>query len=336
MDLVSHAFDGTAAYAPQGIGARSVLPTPEGGARTPSFGDMLSALNPLQHLPVVGAIYRHVTGDVPHPAAQVVGGAIFGGPLGFVAGLLSTALEQATGKTPLQVAIGAIAPQTPQEPLAALAQAMPEAEPPGVFDVADQQSETPPPQPPIPPAGAIVVARMAAPAPAPRPQPPAPHAPASQQTATAQGVAASESQVRPAPSDPQSDAPPPPPPAARVAAGRDLAFYQSHAGGRLPPAASAGNGRALMGGPQIQRAQPHAQPASLSSARDPQPVAQRNRMASLAADLPAVASAAQAATEAPQRGDDFATRMLHGLERYRAMSRAGDARAAAPAVVLTQ
>jgi 5-formyltetrahydrofolate cyclo-ligase len=41
---------------------------------------------------------------------------------------------------------------------------MPEAEPPGVFDVADQQSETPPPQPPIPPAGAIVVARMAAPA----------------------------------------------------------------------------------------------------------------------------------------------------------------------------
>jgi hypothetical protein len=28
-----------------------------------SFGDVLSALNPLQYLPVVGSIYRAVTGD---------------------------------------------------------------------------------------------------------------------------------------------------------------------------------------------------------------------------------------------------------------------------------
>lgn len=335
MDLITHAFDGTAGYAPQGVGARSVLPPPEGGVRTPSFGDMLSALNPLQHLPVVGAIYRHLTGDAPHPAAQVVGGAIFGGPVGLLAGVISAAFEQTTGKTPLQVAIGAIAPGGPEEPLAALGQAMPETQPAGILDIGGpaQLAEAPPPMPAIPPAGAIVVARAAAPVPRPQ-QPPAPQPPAGQQTATTEGSPVAELQARALQSDAQTDAPPPPP-AARVVDGRNLAFYQAHAGGRLPPSGNAGNGRALLGGPQIQRTQPHAQLASLPPARDPEPGAQPRRMASLAADQPAAAAAVQPA-ERPQRGDDFATRMLHGLERYRAMSRAGETRAAAPAVVLTQ
>lgn len=337
MDLITHAFDGTAGYAPQGVGARSVLPPPEGGVRTPSFGDMLSALNPLQHLPVVGAIYRHLTGDAPHPAAQVVGGAIFGGPVGLLAGVISAAFEQTTGKTPLQVAIGAIAPASPEEPLAALAQAMPEAEPAGLSDAGGpaQQVEAPPPMPSVPPAGAIVVARAAAPAPRPQ-QPPAPQPPAGQQTATLQSSQATEIQARPSPFDPQGDAPPPPPPAARVVNGRDLAFYQTHAGGRLPPSGNAGNGRALLGGPQVQRVQPHAQLASLPPARDAEPAAQLRRVASLAADQPAAAAAAVQTADTAQRGDDFATRMLQGLERYRAMSRAGDGRAATPAVVLTR
>src|SRR3954463_16132023 len=50
-----------------------------------SFGEFLSALNPLQHIPIVGPIYRAITGDPLAPAARVLGGALLGGPLGLIA-----------------------------------------------------------------------------------------------------------------------------------------------------------------------------------------------------------------------------------------------------------
>ena len=61
-----------------------------------SFHDVLDALNPLQFLPVVGTIYRVVTGDDGSPAlrsaASLIGGMLMGGPAGLVtsiAGLLA-------------------------------------------------------------------------------------------------------------------------------------------------------------------------------------------------------------------------------------------------------
>ncbi len=47
-----------------------------------TFGDVLDLINPLQHIPVIGALYRKITGDVIDPAIRIAGGALFGGPIG--------------------------------------------------------------------------------------------------------------------------------------------------------------------------------------------------------------------------------------------------------------
>lgn len=49
-----------------------------------SFGQVLSALNPLQHIPVVGRIYRAETGDTIPAPLKILGAGIFGGPLGIL------------------------------------------------------------------------------------------------------------------------------------------------------------------------------------------------------------------------------------------------------------
>jgi hypothetical protein len=63
-----------------------------------SFSEFLSAINPLQHIPVVGSLYRAATGEQILPAARVLGGALLGGPVGLIASAFNAGLEQATGK----------------------------------------------------------------------------------------------------------------------------------------------------------------------------------------------------------------------------------------------
>ena len=48
-----------------------------------SFKDLLDIVNPLQHLPVVGSIYRYLTGDEPAAGTRIIGDALYGGPIGF-------------------------------------------------------------------------------------------------------------------------------------------------------------------------------------------------------------------------------------------------------------
>jgi len=62
------------------------------------FGDILDTINPLQHIPGVSTIYRNLTGDEMSPGARIAGGTIFGGPIGFISGLVSSAVEGATGR----------------------------------------------------------------------------------------------------------------------------------------------------------------------------------------------------------------------------------------------
>lgn len=62
------------------------------------FDDLLDTINPLHHIPVVGNIYRAMTGDDIAPGARLAGGALFGGPLGFISSLVNTAVESATGR----------------------------------------------------------------------------------------------------------------------------------------------------------------------------------------------------------------------------------------------
>lgn len=59
------------------------------------FGDLLDLVNPLQHIPVVGKVYRELTGDTIAPGIRVAGGALFGGPLGAAFSLAGLAVEGA-------------------------------------------------------------------------------------------------------------------------------------------------------------------------------------------------------------------------------------------------
>ncbi len=69
-----------------------------------SFHDLLSDLNPLQYLPVVGTIYRAVTGDVIpemlRRAGTLLVSGLLGGPIGVAINLATTAAEKASGINP--------------------------------------------------------------------------------------------------------------------------------------------------------------------------------------------------------------------------------------------
>lgn len=62
-----------------------------------TFESLLDALNPLHHIPIVNSIYRELTGDTIAPGPSLVGGFLFGGVLGAVGSVASTALESVTG-----------------------------------------------------------------------------------------------------------------------------------------------------------------------------------------------------------------------------------------------
>ena len=63
-----------------------------------SFGDLLDLINPLQHIPVVSTLYRAITNDEIAPGPRLAGGALFGGPLGFISALANTFVEESTGR----------------------------------------------------------------------------------------------------------------------------------------------------------------------------------------------------------------------------------------------
>lgn len=73
-----------------------------------SFGDFLDMVNPLHHLPVVGTIYRQLTGDTITGPSRIVGGLIFGGPLGMASSIGNAMLEEATGRDLADTVVAAV------------------------------------------------------------------------------------------------------------------------------------------------------------------------------------------------------------------------------------
>lgn len=63
-----------------------------------SFSAFLDIVNPLQHIPVVNSIYRAVTGDTIENGSRIIGGALFGGPIGLVASIINGIVDEETGK----------------------------------------------------------------------------------------------------------------------------------------------------------------------------------------------------------------------------------------------
>jgi hypothetical protein len=64
-----------------------------------TLDDVIDVVNPLQHIPVVSTVYRWLTGDTISPAAEMAGGALYGGAVGFAASAAMVAVDGLTGGT---------------------------------------------------------------------------------------------------------------------------------------------------------------------------------------------------------------------------------------------
>jgi hypothetical protein len=63
-----------------------------------SFHNLLSIINPLEHLPIIGTIYRAITGTHIGVPERIAGDALYGGLWGAVSGAADAAFEAIAGK----------------------------------------------------------------------------------------------------------------------------------------------------------------------------------------------------------------------------------------------
>jgi hypothetical protein len=70
--------------------------------------DVGKALNPLHQIPFVSQLYEAATGETGSSAAKLIGGALIGGPIGFLASLADVIFTQETGKGVLSSAYAAL------------------------------------------------------------------------------------------------------------------------------------------------------------------------------------------------------------------------------------
>ncbi len=63
------------------------------------FHHLLEVINPLQHLPVVGTLYRAITGEHIGPVEKVMGDTLYGGLWGAASSVADLAFEGVTGKS---------------------------------------------------------------------------------------------------------------------------------------------------------------------------------------------------------------------------------------------
>ena len=73
--------------------------TPKADSGESFFHHVLDVINPLQHLPVVGSIYRAITGEHIGPVEKIAGDTLYGGLWGAVSSIADVAFESITGKS---------------------------------------------------------------------------------------------------------------------------------------------------------------------------------------------------------------------------------------------
>ena len=102
------------------------------------FHHLLDVVNPLQHLPVIGTIYRAITGEHIGPVEKIAGDALYGGLWGAVSSVADVALEQITGKSAEDTVMGWLkgSPDTEVAKIAAptitVAQSLPSSDTPAL------------------------------------------------------------------------------------------------------------------------------------------------------------------------------------------------------------
>ena len=81
-----------------GTGVAANAPAQSGDGES-LFHHILDVINPLQHLPVVGTIYRAITGEHIGPIEKIAGDGLYGGILGAATSAADVAFEAITGKS---------------------------------------------------------------------------------------------------------------------------------------------------------------------------------------------------------------------------------------------
>ena len=79
---ISNLDNETAARPNEGTNFRTSAKNTLFGQDGLNFRDVIDLINPLHHIPIVGRIYRAITGDQIAPGIRIAGGTIFGGPVG--------------------------------------------------------------------------------------------------------------------------------------------------------------------------------------------------------------------------------------------------------------
>lgn len=96
-----------------------------------SFHDLISAMNPLQYLPVVGTIYRAVTGDVIpemlRRAGTLLVSGLMGGPIGVAINVVTTIAEKVSGIDPEKIVAAELGVTPPAASVRAVLPAAPAA-----------------------------------------------------------------------------------------------------------------------------------------------------------------------------------------------------------------
>lgn len=64
-----------------------------------SFYDLLDIVNPLQHIPVISTLYKHLTGDKIGLPEKIAGDTLYGGLTGFLCSVGDALFTEATGKS---------------------------------------------------------------------------------------------------------------------------------------------------------------------------------------------------------------------------------------------
>lgn len=89
----------------------------DSNSKSPSFHDVLAAINPLNHLPIVSDLFASANTEKSSPLSNAIGvvsSTLLGGPVGLIASLASMVFESATGQSPVQALAHAVTggPQT--------------------------------------------------------------------------------------------------------------------------------------------------------------------------------------------------------------------------------
>ncbi|GAA0588389.1 hypothetical protein GCM10008942_41730 [Rhizomicrobium electricum] len=109
-----------------------------------SFGDFLDIINPLQHIPVVSTIYRHLTGDKISTPEKIAGDTLYGGLTGLICSLGDALFTEVTGKSVGDTVYAAVIGDD-EEPATAVAQNGTAAERTGLTRTAELWSPAPAP-----------------------------------------------------------------------------------------------------------------------------------------------------------------------------------------------